>query len=144
VETLPLVTLVRGPSETGFECAAGCGSFAAIMDKPALKAIVLLMASNVFMTAAWYGHLKFKSAPMLLAIFASWGIALAEYMFQVPANRIGSASLSTYQLKIIQEAITLLVFTVFAYLYMGEPLRWNNAASLACLMGAVGFAFWHA
>ena len=78
------------------------------------------------------------------AVLVSWLIALGEYCFQVPANRIGYGQFTVYQLKIIQEAITLIVFTVFAYLYMGEALRWNNAASLVCLMAAVAFAFWHA
>ena len=106
--------------------------------------VALLLVSNVFMTFAWYGHLKHRSAPLAVAILVSWLIALGEYCFQVPANRIGYGQFTVYQLKIIQEGITLVVFTAFAYLYMGEPLRWNNAASLACLMGAVGFAFWHA
>ena len=106
--------------------------------------VALLLISNVFMTVAWYGHLKHRSAPLAAAILVSWLIALGEYCFQVPANRIGYGQFTVYQLEIIQQAITLLVFTAFAYLYMGEPLRWNNAASLACLMGAVGFAFWQA
>jgi uncharacterized protein len=103
--------------------------------------VLLLIVSNIFMTFAWYGHLKYKSAPLTLAIFASWGIALGEYCLQVPANRIGYGQFSGYQLKIIQEAITLVVFIGFAYLYLGESLRWNHLASLICLLAAVGFAF---
>lgn len=94
------------------------------------------------MTFAWYGHLKYRSIPMWEAILVSWLIALGEYCFQVPANRIGYGRFTGYQLKIIQESITLAVFFVFAYFYLGEPLRWNYAASLACIMGAVLFAFW--
>lgn len=106
--------------------------------------VALLLISNVFMTFAWYGHLKYRSAPLIGAILVSWLIALGEYCFQVPANRIGFGQFTVYQLKIIQEAITLVVFTVFAYFYMGEALRWNNVASLGCIMAAVAFAFWHA
>ncbi len=106
--------------------------------------VALLLISNVFMTFAWYGHLKYRSAPLIGAILVSWLIALGEYCFQVPANRIGYGQFTVYQLKIIQEAITLVVFTVFAYFYMGEALRWNNVASLGCIMAAVTFAFWHA
>jgi uncharacterized protein (DUF486 family) len=109
-----------------------------------MATVALLLVSNVFMTFAWYGHLKYRSAPLVAAILVSWLIALGEYCFQVPANRIGYGQFTVYQLKIIQEAITLVVFTGFAYWYMGEALRWNNAASLVCLMGAVAFAFWHA
>jgi len=94
------------------------------------------------MTVAWYGHLKFKSLPMWTAVLVSWLIALGEYCFQVPANRIGYGQFTAYQLKIIQEAITLVVFVVFAYVYLGESVRWNYAASFACLFAAVLFAFW--
>ena len=103
--------------------------------------VALLLISNVFMTFAWYGHLKYRSAPLIGAILVSWLIALGEYCFQVPANRIGYGQFTVYQLKIIQEAITLIVFTVFASFYMGEALRWNNVASLVCIMAAVAFAF---
>ena len=106
--------------------------------------VALLLVSNVFMTFAWYGHLRYRTAPIAAAVLVSWLIALGEYCFQVPANRLGYGQFSVYQLKIIQEAITLLVFTGFAYLYLGEAVRWNTAASLVCLMGAVAFAFWHA
>jgi uncharacterized protein (DUF486 family) len=109
-----------------------------------MATVALLLVSNVFMTFAWYGHLKHRSSPLVAAVLVSWLIALGEYCFQVPANRIGYGQFTVYQLKIIQEAVTLVVFTAFAYLSMGEALRWNNAASLVCLMGAVAFAFWHA
>ena len=105
------------------------------------KTVLLLTVSNVFMTLAWYGHLKFKQSALWMAIILSWGLALFEYMFQVPANRIGSAVLSITQLKILQEAITLTVFTVIAYLLFGETLKWNNFVSFALLIGAVFFAF---
>ena len=104
--------------------------------------IVLLTVSNTFMTIAWYGHLKYRNAPLLTAITVSWFIAFFEYCFQVPANRLGYSQYSVYQLKIIQEVITLLVFFGFAYLYFGERLRWNHAAAFVCVMGAVAFAFW--
>jgi len=108
-----------------------------------MATVALLLISNVFMTFAWYGHLKHRSAPLAAAIVVSWLIAFGEYCFQVPANRIGYGQFTVYQLKIIQEAITLIVFTGFAYLYLGEALRWNTAASLVCLIGAVAFGFWH-
>jgi uncharacterized protein (DUF486 family) len=91
-----------------------------------MTTISLLLASNVFMTIAWYGHLKYKQAPLLITILVSWGIAFFEYCLQVPANRIGSNSgFSAAQLKTIQEVITLGVFSVFSVLYLNEPLRWN-------------------
>jgi uncharacterized protein (DUF486 family) len=104
--------------------------------------VLLLLASNVFMTFAWYGHLKYRSAPILVAIVVSWLIAFGEYCLQVPANRIGYGQFTAYQLKIIQEAITLSVFAVFAYLYLGEAMRWQYLASFGCLFAAVVFAFW--
>jgi uncharacterized protein (DUF486 family) len=104
--------------------------------------VLLLLVSNTFMTFAWYGHLKYKSAPIILAVLVSWLIALGEYCFQVPANRIGYGQFSGYQLKIIQESITLVVFAGFAYLYLGESLRWNYIVSFACILAAVVFAFW--
>ena len=103
--------------------------------------IVLLIVSNIFMTLAWYGHLKFKDASLWIVILASWGIAFFEYVFQVPANRIGSDALSVTQLKVVQEAITLTVFSIIAYLLFGEALKWNNAVSFVLLIGAVYFAF---
>ena len=106
-----------------------------------MKAILLLLASNIFMTFAWYGHLKFKSSPLWLVILASWGIAFFEYCLQVPANRLGSDQFTTTQLKIIQEVITLLVFSVFSILYLNEAMRWNYGVSFLFLLGAVFFAF---
>ncbi len=105
--------------------------------------VLLLLVSNTFMTFAWYGHLRHRSMPMIAAIVVSWLIAFGEYCFQVPANRIGYGYFSAYQLKIIQEAITLTVFAVFAYFYLGEAMRWNYAASFVCLFAAVLFAFWN-
>ena len=87
-----------------------------------MRTIVLLLVSNTFMTFAWYGHLKYRSAPIVLAIVASWLIAFGEYCFQVPANRLGYGVFTGYQLKILQEAITLVVFAAFAAFYLGEPL----------------------
>jgi uncharacterized protein (DUF486 family) len=106
-----------------------------------MKTVILLIVSNIFMTLAWYGHLKFKNTTLIVAIAASWGLALFEYCFQVPANRIGSDMFSLTQLKIIQECITLAVFTLIAYLLFGETLKWNNLVSYALLVGAVFFAF---
>ncbi len=94
------------------------------------------------MTYAWYGHLKHRSMPMFTAILVSWLIAFGEYCFQVPANRIGYGEFTGYQLKIIQEGITLVVFAVFAYFVLDEPVRWNYAASFVCILAAVIFAFW--
>ena len=106
-----------------------------------MKTVLLLTVSNVFMTFAWYGHLKHKDAPLWWAILASWGIAFFEYCFQVPANRIGYGMFNGAQLKTIQEVITLSVFGVFSWLYLGEPLRWNHFAGFACLIGACAFLF---
>ncbi len=106
--------------------------------------IGLLTASNVFMTFAWYGHLKYKAAPLMLVILVSWGIAFFEYVLQVPANRIGSGYFSAAQLKTIQEVITLTVFSGFSVLYLHEPLRWNHAVGFAfiCLGAWFIFAQW--
>jgi uncharacterized protein (DUF486 family) len=106
-----------------------------------LKTVSLLVVSNTFMTVAWYGHLKHKNSPIILAILVSWGIALFEYMFQVPANRIGSAQFSLTQLKIMQECITLAVFVVYALLIYREPIKWNTAVSMCLVVAAVYFAF---
>ncbi|MGD9781751.1 MAG: DMT family protein [Kiritimatiellia bacterium] len=109
-----------------------------------MKTVLLLIASNIFMTLAWYGHLKYLRGakwPLLAVILISWGIAFFEYCFQVPANRIGYASFSATQLKIIQEVVSLTVFSVFAILVLGEKLRWNYAVSFLFLLGAVYFAF---
>ena len=107
-----------------------------------IQTILLLAASNTFMTYAWYGHLKYlENRPLWIVIFIAWGIAFFEYCFQVPANRIGFRVLDGYQLKILQEIITLLVFVVFAKLVLGEDLRWNYLVSFAFLAGAAFFAF---
>lgn len=107
-----------------------------------MRTVLLLAISNVFMTFAWYGHLKnHRSAPLWLAVLASWGIAFFEYCFQVPANRIGAAQYTTAQLKTLQEVITLVVFSVFSVTYLGEKLRWNYLAGFACMVLAVVFVF---
>jgi uncharacterized protein (DUF486 family) len=107
-----------------------------------LKTSLLLVASNVFMTFAWYAHLKdLRSAPWLVAALVSWGIALFEYLIQVPANRIGYTELSLGQLKILQEAITLSVFVPFAILYMRQPLKWDYLWAALCIAGAAYFIF---
>ncbi len=103
--------------------------------------IVLLSLSNIFMTFAWYGHLKFKSSPLWVAILASWGIAFAEYCFQVPANRYGHGTFTAPQLKMIQEVITLLVFAAFSVLYLGERLRWNDVLGFLLIVAAVFCVF---
>jgi hypothetical protein len=103
--------------------------------------IALLVCSNLFMTVAWYGHLKFKSKPLLIVILVSWGIAFFEYCLQVPANRWGNSVYSATQLKIIQEIITLVVFCAFAMLYLGEKIRWNHLAAFLCIVAAVAFTF---
>lgn len=103
--------------------------------------IALLLASNVFMTVAWYGHLKFKDQPLMLVILISWGIAFFEYCLQVPANRWGHGTYTAAQLKVIQEVITLLVFAGFSVLYLGEALRWNHLAAAGCLVLAVVFVY---
>ena len=106
-----------------------------------LTPVLLLTVSNVFMTFAWYGHLKFKQQPLWLVILASWGIAFFEYCLMVPANRWGNANWSATELKIVQEVITLLVFTAFAALYLREKLQWNHLAAFACIVAAVAFTF---
>jgi uncharacterized protein (DUF486 family) len=106
-----------------------------------IRFIGLLIISNTFMTMAWYGHLKHKERPLLAVILISWLIALAEYMFQVPANRIGSERFSLTQLKVAQECITLIVFLVYASVVFREPIKWNTVVSLLLIVGAVYFAF---
>ena len=107
-----------------------------------LKTIGLLFLSNIFMTYAWYGHLKsVGNKPLWIAIGLSWGVAFFEYCFQVPANRVGYTTLSLTQLKILQEVITLVVFTVFALLVFGQVPKWNYLVSYALIVGAVYFAF---
>jgi len=109
---------------------------------PIVWTILLLIGSNLFMTFAWYGHLKhLGSKPLLVAVFASWGIALFEYLLQVPANRIGHTALTLGQLKILQEVITLSVFVPFALFYMHEKISWNYLFAGICLLGAVFFIF---
>jgi hypothetical protein len=104
----------------------------------------MLSASNVFMTIAWYGHLKYKSSPIFLAIAVSWGIAFIEYCLAVPANRIGHAVYSATQLKTMQEIITLIVFGAFSVLYLGESLKWNHAVGFGLLVAAAFFIFYEA
>ncbi|HEY3321737.1 MAG TPA: DMT family protein [Planctomycetota bacterium] len=106
-----------------------------------MTTVLLLIASNVFMTFAWYGHLKFKEVDLWKVILVSWFIAFFEYCLQVPANRWGHGRFSGYQLKIIQETITLSVFIVFALAYLGEKPRWNYLVSFLFVVGAVYFAF---
>jgi uncharacterized protein len=106
-----------------------------------LLPILLLMMSNVFMTFAWYGHLRFKQVPLMTAILASWGIAFIEYCLAVPANRYGYGIYSAAQLKTIQEVITLLVFAAFSVLYLKEPLAWNYAVGFALIAAGAFFVF---
>ncbi len=109
---------------------------------PVLTTVLLLSASNVFMTIAWYGHLKhLNTAPWWIAALLSWGIALFEYLLQVPANRIGYTVLTLPQLKILQEVITLAVFVPFAVFVMGQPVKMNFVYAGLCLVGAVYFIF---
>ena len=104
--------------------------------------VILLTISNIFMTFAWYGHLKYRGKPLVLVILASWGIAFFEYCFQVPANRVGYGEFNGAQLKTIQEVITLTVFAVFSVLYLKEPFRWNYAIGFAMIVAAV-FVIFH-
>lgn len=106
-----------------------------------MKTVALLTISNIFMTVAWYGHLKYKSSPLGKVILISWLIAFAEYCFQVPANRIGHYQFSAAQLKTIQEVITLAVFTLFSVVYLKEELRWNYIVGFLMMVGAVFFIF---
>lgn len=106
-----------------------------------LSPILLLVASNVFMTFAWYGHLKHKDTALWVVVLVSWGIAFIEYCFAVPANRIGSGVYTTAQLKTLQEVITLVVFAFFSVLYLHEPLGWNHAVGFAFLVAGAFFIF---
>lgn len=106
-----------------------------------MRTIALLIASNVFMTFAWYGHLKFKETALWKVVLISWGIALFEYMLMVPANRIGHGTFSVGQLKTIQEVITLLVFAAFSVLFLKEPLKWNYLVGFGFIIIAVFFIF---
>jgi uncharacterized protein (DUF486 family) len=106
-----------------------------------MKTIGLLIVSNIFMTFAWYGHLKYKNSALWKAILASWSIAFLEYCFQVPANRIGHGRFTAAQLKTIQEVITLVIFSIFSVLYLKENLRWNYAVGFGLIILAVFFIF---
>src|SRR5450759_2087697 len=113
-----------------------------LVSQPLLVTILMLAVSNLFMTFAWYGHLKnMATSPWYIAALVSWGIALFEYLIQVPANRIGYTELSLGQLKVLQEVITLLVFVPFAVMYMNQPLKWDYLYAALCMMGAVYFIF---
>ena len=106
-----------------------------------MRTISLLTISNVFMTIAWYGHLRYRSASLWLVVLISWGIAFFEYCFQVPANRIGYGQFSAAQLKTIQEVITLVVFSVFSIIYLKEGFKWNYAVGFFLMIAAVFFIF---
>ncbi len=106
-----------------------------------MTTVLLLTLSNVFMTIAWYGHLRFRESALWKVILISWLIAFAEYCFQVPANRIGSYHFTTAQLKVMQEVITLAVFCVFSVVYLKESLKWNYFVGFALMIGAVFFIF---
>ena len=107
-----------------------------------LLPVLMLLASNVFMTFAWYGHLKFKHSPLLLAVLASWGIAFFEYWLAVPANRLGHGHYSAAELKTIQEIITLVVFAGFSAWFLGQPLKWNHYAAFVLIVGAAFLMFY--
>ena len=106
-----------------------------------MRTILLLICSNVFMTFAWYGHLRFRNTPLWKVIVASWGIAFFEYCFQVPANRIGSYEFTPAQLKTIQEIITLSIFPVFSVFYLGDRFKWNYGVGFALIVAAAFFIF---
>jgi len=106
-----------------------------------VRTVALLLASNVFMTAAWYGHLRFRGVALWKVVLVSWLIAFFEYCLQVPANRWGYGQFSAYQLKVIQEIITLVVFIGFSALWLGETPRWNHLVAFVLILAAVGFAF---
>ncbi len=106
-----------------------------------MRTIVLLTISNIFMTIAWYGHLKFKDKPLWIVILASWGIAFVEYCFQVPANRFGHGTFTAAQLKTIQEVITLVVFAIFSVVYLREEFKWNYLVGFIFIILAVFFIF---
>ena len=121
--------------------APGRETIPAMTLSPAVAPVVLLVLSNIFMTVAWYGHLKFKTAPLMLVILASWGIAFVEYCLAVPANRIGHAVYSAAELKTMQEVITLAVFAGFSVLYLKEPLAWNHAVGFVLIAAGAFFVF---
>ncbi|GGL67906.1 DMT family protein [Wenxinia marina] len=107
----------------------------------ALTTIGLLAQSNLFMTFAWYGHLRFKAAPLYLVILISWGIAFFEYCLQVPANRIGHGQFSAAELKTMQEVITLVIFAGFSWAWLGEPLRWQHGVGFLLIAAGAAFVF---
>ncbi|MEZ5973042.1 MAG: DMT family protein [Hyphomonadaceae bacterium] len=111
------------------------------LTSPQIAPILMLIGSNVFMTFAWYGHLKFKSTPLLIAVVVSWGIAFVEYCLAVPANRIGSAAYSTAELKTMQEVITLTVFVGFSTLFLREQLGWNHLLGFALIAAGAAVVF---
>jgi uncharacterized protein (DUF486 family) len=113
----------------------------AVLTSAYLAPILLLIASNVFMTLAWYGHLRFKETPIITVIFVAWGIAFIEYCMAVPANRLGSAVYTTAQLKTMQEVITLLVFAGFSVVYLKEPITWNYAIGFVLIAAGAFFVF---
>lgn len=108
---------------------------------PKVLPILMLLASNVFMTFAWYGHLKYKASPIYAAVLVSWGIAFFEYWLAVPANRIGSAVYSAAELKTMQEVITLVVFMVFSVFYLGQSITWNHVIGFALICGGAALIF---
>jgi uncharacterized protein (DUF486 family) len=113
----------------------------AVLSSATVAPILLLIASNMFMTLAWYGHLRFKETPLITVIFAAWGIAFIEYCLAVPANRLGSAVYTTAQLKTMQEVITLLVFAGFSVVYLKEPLTWNYVIGFVLIAAGAFFVF---
>jgi uncharacterized protein (DUF486 family) len=121
---------------TAFECVLFIP-----YDGGCMKTVILLLISNIFMTFAWYGHLKFKKTPLLVVILISWLIAFAEYCFHVPANRIGHGQFSAAELKTIQEVITLVVFAVFSIFYLKEDFKWNYLVGFVLMTGSVFFVF---
>ncbi len=106
-----------------------------------MRTVLLLLASNVFMTAAWYGHLRFRGVALWKVVMVSWGIAFFEYCLQVPANRWGYGQFTAYQLKIIQEVVTLVVFMGFSAVWLHEKPAWNHVVAFVLIVAAVGFAF---
>src|SRR5688500_658897 len=131
------------PAQDDARFIGRCSVIRGRADNARMTTAILLTISNIFMTFAWYGHLKYKNSPMWIAILVSWGIALLEYCFQVPANRIGHTQFTATQLKIMQEAITLVVFIVFAKLYFAhEPIRWNYIVGMVLILAAVFVVFY--
>src|SRR3954465_15443734 len=110
-------------------------------EDPLMRTVLLLLASNVFMTAAWYGHLRFRGVALWKVVLVSWGIAFFEYCLQVPANRLGYGTFSAYQLKVVQEVITLVVFMAFSAVWLGGAPRWDTVVAFVLILAAVGFAF---